>query len=219
MLILGLDTSGPAVAAALLREDRVLASASERAGRRGAPALGRLLDGLWSVSGTGPADLEGIGVATGPGSYSAIRVGEGAAAGLAAALGLPAQGISTHEALARVAPPGPGLLVTVLDAGRGEVWAAGRRGSGWDFAGLLLSPEDLLARLPSEEARLLGPGTERHRGVFEAALGAEALLDLPDEAVAEGVALLAAPGLLSGGARPRARYLRPPDAALPGARG
>jgi tRNA threonylcarbamoyladenosine biosynthesis protein TsaB len=219
VLILGVDTSGPAVAAALLREDRVLASASERAGRRGAPALGLLLDGLWSASGTGPADLEGIAVAAGPGSFTALRVGLGAAAGLAAALGLPAQGVPTHEALARVAPPGPGLLVAVLDAGRGEVWAAGRRGSAWEFSGLLLSPEDLLARLPSGEVRLLGPGAERHRGVFEAALGAEGLLDLPDEAVAEGVALLARAGLLSGGAPLRARYLRPPDAALPGARG
>ena len=55
MLILGIDTSGPAVAAALLEGERVVAARARRAGRRGAPALGAVLDELWSGSGTGPS--------------------------------------------------------------------------------------------------------------------------------------------------------------------
>jgi tRNA threonylcarbamoyladenosine biosynthesis protein TsaB len=218
LLRLGIDTSGPAVAAALLERERVLASSALRAGRRGAPALGMLLDDLWSASATGPADLAGLAVAEGPGSFTALRVGLGAAVGLAAALGLPVRGVPTHEALASAAPAGEGLLVTLLDAGRGEVWAAGRRGESWEFTGRLLTPEELLAKLPAGALRLVGPGAERHRECFAAALGAGAILDLPDEAVAEQVARRAGPGPPGTVAPPRARYLRPPDAAVAGER-
>lgn len=214
MLILGIDTSGSAVAAALLEGERVLAAEAERAGRRGAPALGTLLDRLWSSTGTAPSSLQGVAVAEGPGSFTALRVGLGAAAGLAAALGLPLRGVPTHEALAAAAAKGEELLITLLDAGRGEVWAAGHRGGAWEFTDRVLPPADLPDALPSGPLRLVGPGAERYRGLLEREFGEEALLQLPDAAAAEQVARLALPGLRAGGPPPRARYLRPPDAVL-----
>lgn len=76
---------------------------------------------LLARGGAGPKDLVALGVVLGPGSFTGLRVGLAAAAGLAQALSIPAHGLSSLEALARACPAqGPGLAL--LDARRSEVY-------------------------------------------------------------------------------------------------
>jgi len=58
------------------------------------------MDLLLKSSGTAPKDIKGIAVATGPGSFTGLRVGLSAAKGITYSLSIPVIGISSIEALA-----------------------------------------------------------------------------------------------------------------------
>ena len=97
-LILAFDTSGPAVAAALLRGSDLLAVTCEDMKRGQAERLMPLLEELLLGSGVTWKDLDAIGVGIGPGNFTGIRISVSAARGLALGLGIPAIGVSTFEA-------------------------------------------------------------------------------------------------------------------------
>jgi tRNA threonylcarbamoyladenosine biosynthesis protein TsaB len=66
-------------------------------------------------------DIDRIGVTTGPGSFTGLRVGLAFAQGLGAALDRPVIGLSTLDALA--AGAGAGTVAALIDARRGQVYA------------------------------------------------------------------------------------------------
>ena len=68
----------------------------------------------------GLADIGLITVATGPGSFTGIRVGLAAAQGWAKALSVPIRGVSVLEALVEAAPIQTDWAAPILDARRGE---------------------------------------------------------------------------------------------------
>jgi len=72
------------------------------------------------VPARGLADMELIAVATGPGSFTGIRVGLAAAQGWAKAFGVPVRGVSVLEALVEAAQIRAVWAVPILDARRGE---------------------------------------------------------------------------------------------------
>lgn len=71
----------------------------------------------------GPADLTAIAVSQGPGSFTGLRIGLGVAKGLAMAQHLALVAVPTLEILAAGVPAFDGVLVAVLQAGRGRVCA------------------------------------------------------------------------------------------------
>jgi tRNA threonylcarbamoyladenosine biosynthesis protein TsaB len=84
------------------------------------------------------SDLAGVGVALGPGPFSALRVGVSAAKGLAMAAGLPIVGIDTLALEAGRHLNTGGATVAWLDAGRHEVAA------GWfDVRGRRIRDDEL----------------------------------------------------------------------------
>lgn len=99
-LTLGFDTSAAHCAAALLCGDRVLASRREEMSKGQAERLFPMLEDILSEAGHGWRDLDVIGVGTGPGNFTGIRVAVAAARGLALSLGIPAIGVSAPEATA-----------------------------------------------------------------------------------------------------------------------
>lgn len=126
MLVLGLDTSSPAVSAALVDLDsgRSVAESVVVDGRR----HGELLAvGVRAVlAGTGRGELRAVVVGLGPGPFTGLRVGLVTAAALADALDLPVYGVCSLDAMVpeELADPAPGVTV-VADARRREVyWAS-----------------------------------------------------------------------------------------------
>ena len=99
-LTLGFDTSAAHCAAALLIDGRLLAARHEDMARGQAERLMAMLEELLSETGHGWHDLSVIGVGTGPGNFTGLRVSVAAARGLSLALGIPAIGISVTEAMA-----------------------------------------------------------------------------------------------------------------------
>jgi tRNA threonylcarbamoyladenosine biosynthesis protein TsaB len=66
-------------------------------------------------------DLGALAVASGPGSFTGLRVGLAAIKALAEILGKPIVAVSLLEAIA-ASPHQPGKVFAMLDAGRGEVY-------------------------------------------------------------------------------------------------
>lgn len=120
---LGLDTATPFLSLALWwpDDDRV-ARAAWRLDRRLAGELAVRVDAFLREHGVAPADLGGIGVGVGPGSYTGARIGVAWATAVARALALPLVGGDTLAARAAAClRPGERGAVAV-ESRRGEAW-------------------------------------------------------------------------------------------------
>jgi tRNA threonylcarbamoyladenosine biosynthesis protein TsaB len=69
-------------------------------------------------------DIDGVAVATGPGSFNGLRVALATAKALAFALQKPLVGVSTLDIIAAQQRYWPGPVCSVLEAGRSELYAA-----------------------------------------------------------------------------------------------
>ncbi len=69
------------------------------------------------------SDIDAIAVSKGPGSYTGLRIGVSAAKGLCYALGIPLISIPTLESLAHQVKTTEGVIVSMLDARRMEVYS------------------------------------------------------------------------------------------------
>ena len=118
-LVLGFDTSAAHCAAALLYGGRVVAARAEDMGRGQAEHLMPFLQDILTSQGAGWSDLARLGVGIGPGNFTGIRISVSAARGLALALGIPAVGVSSFDAIVETA--GDAALPAV-PAPRGQVF-------------------------------------------------------------------------------------------------
>ena len=150
MLILAFDPATDLATSALVADGATL---GERATRP--QALLADIDALLTASDATPADLTGIVVGTGPGSFTGTRIGLAVARGLSLSLGVPVAGVSTLDAIASAI----GGAYPVIDARRGEVFVPGPAA---------LRPEDV--RFP-EGTTCVGDGAVRYRDLMTA-LGA-----------------------------------------------
>jgi tRNA threonylcarbamoyladenosine biosynthesis protein TsaB len=117
--LLLLDTVGTAPGAVLVEGTRVLAAAEFPLRSASAVLLGDMRRMLGSA-GYSLRDLDGIGVVSGPGSFTGVRTGLAAAKGLCEAAGLPLAAVSRLAVLAHAAGLKHGFAV--LNAGRGSVY-------------------------------------------------------------------------------------------------
>ncbi|WP_242396071.1 tRNA (adenosine(37)-N6)-threonylcarbamoyltransferase complex dimerization subunit type 1 TsaB [Anaeromyxobacter oryzisoli] len=243
MLVAALDTAtltlscaladvAPGEAARVRRERTEHAPAKPQRGAlggHGARLPSALVD-LLAAEGLKLSDVEGYAVGLGPGSFTGLRIGLATLKGLAYANRRPIVGVSSLAAMAlgaaRDAPAGA-LLVPLLDAKKGEVYAGFYRAEGRGVTAALpdaaLPPEALAARLAALPAG--GPGAlafGQGYAAFEAALAgkvprlATAVATPPASAVAAlaGEALLARPFDLLALFALEPHYVRPSEAEL-----
>src|SRR5215813_9385639 len=126
--ILGLDTGSPVASIALVVDGRLAGQSARPVTSHGAAlpgAVAQLLDDAHLRA----ADLTGIAVGIGPGSFTGLRIGLSYAKGLAFATGARIVGVNSLDAMALAALEAPaarpGLQVcALLDARKGEVYAA-----------------------------------------------------------------------------------------------
>ncbi len=119
-LMLALDTSSEVIGYAITDGDRLLAEAIWRGQRQGtATMLAEVMRALEAL-GLTQDNLGAVAVATGPGSFSGLRVGMGIAKGLALGLGIPIVGISTVAATAEPFRRSGHPVCAMTPAGRGR---------------------------------------------------------------------------------------------------
>jgi tRNA threonylcarbamoyladenosine biosynthesis protein TsaB len=131
-MLLAIDTATRVASLALYNADGVLAETTWRSRENHTVELTAQIVRLLGLSGTGKSELEAIGVALGPGSFTGLRVGMSVAKGLAFGSQIPLLGVPTLDAMAH-AHAGQSLPIwTVLAAGRGRYSVAqyaARRGA------------------------------------------------------------------------------------------
>jgi tRNA threonylcarbamoyladenosine biosynthesis protein TsaB len=218
MIVVGLDTATTATVAGVLDASGSVTEVRDdpEPGVRPGHA-NRLLgaaEAALEQAGLGWEEVDRIAVGVGPGSFTGLRIGIATARALAQARGLPLVGVSSLEALALGAGDAE-LVLAVLDARRGEAFAAAWRRGAPVAPAAALSPEALVERVAALRGTPLavGDGAVRFRGPLEAA-GA---LVPPDE---DGAHRLRAEPVcrLGAAATPTDRdallpdYLREPDA-------
>ncbi|MGH9405998.1 MAG: tRNA (adenosine(37)-N6)-threonylcarbamoyltransferase complex dimerization subunit type 1 TsaB [Terriglobia bacterium] len=123
MLILALDTTSEWGGAAVFRDEHCIAAAPHHEIATSSVSLFDDVDRLLGDAGIGFHDIELFAAASGPGSFTGIRVGLAAAQGWSHAFGKPARGVPVLDAMAEAAQAGTPRVFPVLDARRGEFYA------------------------------------------------------------------------------------------------
>lgn len=120
-MLLALDTSTQTIGMALFDGAQIVGESTWKTQNHHtvevAPAIREQLDrcGLKAI------DVQAIGVALGPGSFTSLRIGLSVAKGMALALRIPLVGVPTLDILAAAQPKSEYPLAVVLQAGRGRV--------------------------------------------------------------------------------------------------
>ncbi len=224
MTYLIIDTSTQSGAVGVWREGELVRTLAWRSRNNHTSELMPAIDTVLTGVGATPSDLQGLAVAHGPGGFSALRAGLGAAKGLAFAAGLPVVGISSLEASAY---PFRGLgypVCAVIEAGRESVaWASFTMDAGgWRrrTPDKVTSVDALLARA-GRHMLFCGEGAALYAERLRQALGARAHLVSRTGPAArlEGLAELGATRLDAGEAESVAalapHYLRAPAITPP----
>lgn len=126
--VLGIETGGPRTELALVAAGRVLAELSRPVASHGAEVPGAVAE-LMRTARLGTRRLRAVAVGIGPGSFTGLRIGLSYAKGLSLASGCALVGISSLDTLAMAAfselsMSSGELICPVLDARKGEVYAA-----------------------------------------------------------------------------------------------
>lgn len=130
--LLAIDTSTAVLTVALLQTGEVISQAQVSAERNHSIQLVPTIKQLVSELGWSMADLSGIAVGQGPGSYTGVRIGVTVAKTMAWTLGVPLAGVSSLEALAysgwqavsEAEKPVNEWFIPLMDARRGKVYTA-----------------------------------------------------------------------------------------------
>jgi tRNA threonylcarbamoyladenosine biosynthesis protein TsaB len=224
-IILGIDTAGWVSGVALVAQGEGLASAAIRQRVAVARPLLRSIDRLLDWAGATVADLAGIAVNVGPGTFTGLRVGLATAQGLAMASGKPLIGCSVFDALVALVPEWHGVICPVVEARKGEVYAALYHQANHQLhqvmSGRVVPPEQVCA-LITERTLLLGSGVKAYGALFTATLGERAVCmhcGMEDSGVAVSVARVGETRLAQVGTGdlhpPAPLYIRPADARRP----
>jgi tRNA threonylcarbamoyladenosine biosynthesis protein TsaB len=145
-VILAVDTTREHGSIALSRGGDVIEEVALHAPGGFSQILYGELERLFGRHSVRTADVDCFAAASGPGSFTGVRVGLACVKGLAEAVGRPAMAVSNLEALARCGTTR--LRGALIDARRGDIY-----GAVYDDAGRIVSPE-VVSRLDAWLATL-----------------------------------------------------------------
>lgn len=124
MKILGIDTSSNLNGIGLIDGEQILADFTWEARDNSLQQIIQNIDSVLTNQGLTLDDIEGLGVSTGPGSWTGVRIGVTVGKIFAYATGKPICGISSLDALAYQAKDIAILLCPLIDAGKEIVYSA-----------------------------------------------------------------------------------------------
>jgi len=136
MLILAFDTTSEWGGAAIFNGEQRLAQARHEGPSNYSISLFEVVNGLADQAGVELREIDLFAAASGPGSFTGIRVGLAAAQGWSHAFEKPWRGVSVFEAMVEESATETNWTIALLDARRGEFYAGLFRRSAPSGAGL-----------------------------------------------------------------------------------
>jgi tRNA threonylcarbamoyladenosine biosynthesis protein TsaB len=227
--MLSLDTTTKTASCAVARDAVVLNEERIDPTRQLALQLPGALRDILDLSAIALEEIDAFAVATGPGSFTGLRIGIATMQALAFGLGKPLIGISGLTALRAVASPAflGSRIATWVDAWRGDVYAVVFEDGRQVGEPVVAAPADLLdamrapseSRLMANDITFIGDGAETYRELIVSRLGGAARLADPIAPLLAGVIAVLATIEYTKGHRPpphaiRPLYVRRPDAEL-----
>jgi len=226
VLILSLDTTTKAASCAVARDGVVLNEERIDPTRQVALQLPVALRDILDLSAIALDEIDAFAVATGPGSFTGLRIGIATMQGLAFGQRRPLIGISGLTALRAVASPAflGSRIATWVDAWRGDVYGALFEDGGQVGEPVVARPADLLdtmmrSGLMANDITFIGDGAETYRELIVSRLGHAARFADPVVPLLAGLIAVLATIDYTKGHRPqphaiRPLYVRRPDAEL-----
>ena len=197
MYILGIETSTKTGSVAVVSDRGVVSQYSLNIEVTHSERLMSTVDRVLKDTGLAIADLDGFAVATGPGSFTGLRIGVSTVKGLAFATGKPVAAVPTLYALAWNVPYAASPVCPLLDARKNEVYAAVYTSDGPALT--QTAPEAVvslfrLGELVAGRTVFTGEASLLYRGEIEKMFGDNALF-APRSAVLPAAAAVAEIGL------------------------
>ena len=159
MKILGIETSSPVFSLCLIENGDVQYEHSKQRESEGSRDARIFEDAKRIVEEVGGENIEAIAISIGPGMFTSLRVGLSLAKGLSMVYGTPLVAVNTLDSIGIQPSCVTSPVVAVINAFRGEVYAAfyeqGKRTSDY----LLKKPSELLNMIEGD-ALVIGPGVE-----------------------------------------------------------
>ena len=123
-MILAFETSAKAASVAILENGKLLGESYQNTGLTHSQTLLQMAEDTLKTCGKTAADVKVVAVASGPGSFTGVRIGVAAAKGFAWGAELPCVGVSTLEAMAETLGIWEGTVVPTMDARRAQTYTA-----------------------------------------------------------------------------------------------
>ena len=123
-MLLAIDTSTSEASVALVADGRLLAELTWDVGQRHSIELLERMRWLLESRSAAFSDVTAVAAATGPGSFNGVRVALTVAKSLAFTLAIPLVGLPTLDVMAWGSAWATGPIWALMEAGRGQVYAA-----------------------------------------------------------------------------------------------
>jgi tRNA threonylcarbamoyladenosine biosynthesis protein TsaB len=152
-VLLALDTSTAWISLALFDGIYIRYEATWESQHHHTVELAPAIDRLFNQTGLAQSDLTGLAVATGPGSFTSLRIGLAFVKGMSLGLSRPVVGIPSLDVIAKAQPLDDRPMIAVLHAGRkrlayGSYQVVGDRWVAQD-APMVIDPKDLVKTIES----------------------------------------------------------------------
>lgn len=173
MLILGIESATTQVGCAIGGHEGVLASAHSNRAKRHAEILTPQIDFVRRQARVELNEISVVAVDIGPGLFTGLRVGIASGMAIAYALGVPMIGVTSLDLLAFPVRFTGRLIVTAIDARRGELFYAFYRAVPGGVQRMsdysVGTPDDLASEMlaQSDDCLMVGDGALRYQEVFD----------------------------------------------------
>ncbi len=124
MKILSMECSATPASVAIIENGKLLASSFVNVRLTHSQTLMPMVENLLCASKLNIADIEGLAISNGPGSFTGVRIGISAVKGLAAPKNLPCVAVSTLRAMAENYSDTDCIVCSVMDARCNQVYNA-----------------------------------------------------------------------------------------------
>jgi len=171
MKILCIDTSSSAGSIVLVCEEGVLGELYVDSTETHSARLLSGIDAVLQSANLRISGVDGFAVISGPGSFTGIRIGLTTVKGLADSLRKPVLPITSFEAWVEKQDDLQGILIPLIPAGRGEVYARvyERRGSELRVLsdGMVGEVASVISQISEAEVSFMGNGANQYREIIE----------------------------------------------------